>query len=396
MLLVAKITFGVCWILIAYTYVGFPLLLALLARRRGVLPVLPTRAEADLPRVTMVVAAYNEAAVLPAKLANTWAIDYPAERFTLLIGSDGSADATPEILRGCKDTRLRAHCFPERRGKISVLNDLAARAGTDILIMSDANTLFAPDAVRLLVAPFADPAVGCVSGELVIEQEGGVSGEGIYWKYEGWIKRNESRLGFLIGCNGGIFALRRNLYDVLPASTIIEDFVLTLRVLEKGFQVQFEPKARGTEPACISAKAEMTRKIRIGAGGFQALGLTRPLLHPRFGAIAFAFWGHKVLRWLAPQFIVIALLANLALIRLPLFAAFLILQIGGAFIALRAYQARPGRETGRLARPIGYFYLMNYALLCGFFRFLFGTQRVTWDRAAPPESPSALEAEANA
>ncbi len=392
----AKILFGVCWILIFYTYAGFPLLLALLARRRPSAVAAPEVSEADLPPVTMIVAAYNEAAVLPAKLENTWAIDYPADKFTLLIGSDGSEDDTPEILRGCADSRLQALCFSERRGKISVLNDLVARAGTEILVMSDANTMFAPDAVRLLARPFADSAVGCVSGELVIEQEGGVSGEGIYWKYEGWIKRNESRLGFLIGCNGGIFALRRSLYDRLPASTIVEDFVLTLRVLEKKSQVRFEPGARGTEPACASAKAEMTRKIRIGAGGFQALGLTRALLHPRYGVIAFAFWGHKVLRWLVPQFFLIAFIANLVLLRLPLFAAALLLQIVGALFALRAYFARPGREPGRLARPIGYFYLMNYALLCGFFRFLFGTQRVTWDRAAPPPPASSREAELNA
>ena len=392
----AKILFCFCWMLIFYTYAGFPLLLAFIARRGGNAISIAEVAEEDLPRVTMIVAAYDEATALPAKLANTWALDYPADRFTLLIGSDGSADATPEILRDCDEARLQAHCFAERRGKISVLNDLVARAKTEILIMSDANTMFAPDAIRLLVAPFADPAVGCVSGELVIEQAGGVSGEGIYWKYEGWIKRNESRLGFLIGCNGGIFALRCSLYDVLPTSTIVEDFVLTLRVLEKGFRVRFEPGARGTEPACISAKAEMTRKIRIGAGGFQALGLTRSLLHPRFGVIAFSFWGHKVLRWLVPQFFLLALLSNLVLLRAPLFAALLVLQTGGAFIALRAYHAKPGREPGRLARPVGYFYLMNYALLCGFFRFLFGAQRVTWDRAAPPDSTSAYEAEVNA
>ena len=394
----AKFLFGVGWALIIYTYAGFPLLLAALARRRAVAPASSKiePVEDALPRVTMVIAAYNEAAVLPAKLANTWALDYPANKFTLLIGSDGSEDATPQTLRDCADPRLQAHCFPARRGKISVLNDLVARAGTEILVMSDANTMFAPDAVRLLVAPFADPAVGCVSGELVIEQEGGVSGEGLYWKYEGWIKRNESRLGFLIGCNGGIFALRRALYESLPASTIVEDFVLTLRVLERNFQVRFEPAARGTEPPCASAKAEMIRKIRIGAGGFQALGLTRALLHPRFGAMAFAFWGHKVLRWLVPQFFLMALFANVVLLRSPLFAALFLLQVGGAGLALRAYRARPGQEPGRLARPIGYFYLMNYALLCGFFRFLFGTQRVTWDRAAPPESNSARGAEGNA
>ena len=392
----AKMLFGCGWALILYTYLGFPLLLALLARRRPAASAAKKLSDAELPRVTMIVAAYNEAAALPAKLANTWAIDYPADKFTLLIGSDGSVDATPQMLRDCSDPRLQAHCFSTRRGKISTLNDLVARAETEILVMSDANTQFAPDAVRLLVAPFADPAVGCVSGELALEQEGGVSGEGLYWKYEGWIKRNESRLGFLIGCNGGIFALRRPLYDRLPASTIVEDFVLTLRVLEKRSQVRFEPKARGTEPACVSAKAEMVRKIRIGAGGFQALGLTRALLHPRFGAVAFAFWGHKVLRWLVPQFFLLALCANLVLLRSPLFAGLLALQIGGAALALRAYHATPGREPGRLARPIGYFYLMNYALLCGFFRFLFGTQRVTWDRAAPPEPTAAREAEVNA
>ena len=392
----AKILFGMGWAAIFYTYAGFPLLLALWARGRAKAVSAQKQSDRELPRVAMVIAAYNEADILPAKLANTWDIDYPADKFTLLIGSDGSDDRTPELLRDCDDPRLRAHCFPQRRGKISVLNDLVARASAEILVMSDANTLFAPDAVRLLVAPFADPAVGCVSGELVIEQEGGVSGEGIYWKYEGWIKRNESRLGFLIGCNGGIFALRRALYETLPASTIVEDFVLTLRVLEKKFKVRFEPSARGTEPACASARAEMVRKIRIGAGGFQALGLTRTLLHPRFGAVAFAFWGHKVLRWLVPQFFLMALLANVILLRSPLFAGLFLLQTGGAALALRAYHAKPGREPGRLSRPIGYFYLMNYALLCGFFRFLSGTQRVTWDRAVPPEPAPAHEAEANA
>ena len=385
--------FGLCWSLIIYTYLLFPLLLAGLARRKRGDESSPAFAEAtheeNLPRVAMVVAAYNEAAVLPAKLANTWQINYPADKFTLVIGSDGSDDDTPKILAECSDPRLQAHAFTARRGKISVLNDIAARTNAEILVMSDANTMFQPEAVRELVRHFADPRIGCVSGELGLEQNGGVSGEGIYWKYEGWIKRNESRLGFLIGCNGGIFALRRVLYEPLPASTIVEDFVLTLRVLERGFQVRFAPEARATEPACESASAEMVRKIRIGAGGFQALGLTRGLLHPRCGAVAFAFWSHKVLRWLVPQFFLFALLANLALLRLPFFQVTLALQIVGALLAVRAYRAGPGQaggmagKLGKITRPVSYFYLMNYALLCGFFRFLFGTQRVTWDRAVP-------------
>ena len=374
------------WGLIAFTYVVFPVLLSLLAhrpaRRLHALPAAPLSEDA-LPPVALVVAAYNEAAVLAGKLENTWQLDYPASKLEVLIGSDGSSDATNAILQACSDSRLRPFVFAERRGKISVLNDMLAHTHADLVVMSDANTLLAPDTLRKIVAPFADPRVGCVSGELALTQNGGVSGEGLYWKYEGWIKRNESRLGFLIGCNGGIFALRRALYDPLPASTIIEDFVLTLRVLQKGYRVYFEPAARATEPACATARAEMIRKIRIGAGGWQALGLTRSLLHPRYGACAFAFWGHKVLRWLVPLFCLIALVANAALLRQPLYSGLFVAQVMGALVALRAYHASPTSPLSKWTRPISYFYLMNYALGCGFVRFLFGTQRVTWDRAAP-------------
>jgi cellulose synthase/poly-beta-1,6-N-acetylglucosamine synthase-like glycosyltransferase len=284
---------------------------------------------------------------------------------------------------------LRPFFFSERRGKISVLNDLMAHADADIVVMSDANTLLAPDALRRLVVHFQDPCVGCVSGELSLENDGGASGEGLYWKYEGWIKRNESRLGFLIGCNGGIFALRRSLYDPLPPSTIVEDFVLTLRILQKGYRILFDPEARATEPACSTSRDEMTRKIRIGAGGWQALGLTRALLHPRHGTRAFAFWGHKVLRWLVPLLLLAALLVNVALLGRPLYDTLLGTQFLGALIALWAYRAGPTSPPPKWTRPISYFFLMNYALGCGFARFLFGTQRVTWDRSAPANPPEA-------
>jgi cellulose synthase/poly-beta-1,6-N-acetylglucosamine synthase-like glycosyltransferase len=330
----------------------------------------------------MIVAAYNEADVLPAKLANTREIDYPRDRLTLVIGSDGSSDGTPELLLSCDDRQVRAFAYEERRGKISVLNDLVRQTDADILVMSDANTMFSPDAVRHLVKRFHDPRVGCVSGELALERDGGVSGEGLYWKYEGWIKRNESRLGFLIGCNGGIFALRRSLYEPLPPSTLVEDFVLTMRLLERGHRIEFEPEARATEPSCATARAEMVRKIRIGAGGFQALGLTAALLHPRFGLRSFAYWGHKVLRWLVPLFCAVALASNLALVGEELYRVLLAGQLAGAAIAGWSYSARPGMELPRWTRPISYFYLMNFALFCGFWRFVFRTQRVTWDRAS--------------
>src|SRR5579862_1231441 len=368
------LVFWTAWGLVAYTYVGFPLLLALLAwiaSWRGARASAAPLADAALPKFALVIAAYNEESVIADKLANTWQLDYPTHKLDVLIGSDGSDDGTAEILAGCEDPRLRSFLFTERRGKISVLNDLMAHTDADIVVMSDANTLYSPDAIRKLVAHFQDPYVGCVSGELSLENDGGASGEGLYWRYEGWIKRNESRLGFLIGCNGGIFALRRALYDPLPSSTIVEDFVLTLRVLQKGYRVHFAPEARAIEPACATSRAEMIRKIRIGAGGWQALGRTRALLHPRYGARAFAFWGHKVLRWLVPLFLLTALVANVALLKQPLYGVLFGIQFLGALIAIWAYGAGPGSQLPKWTRPISYFFLMNYALGCGFVRFLF-------------------------
>lgn len=381
-MLFLEIAFWTAWLLILYTYVLFPVLLAGVARLRGrECEAAPLRDE-ELPRVAMIVAAYNEEAALPEKLANTWRLDYPADRFEVLIGSDGSSDASARLLQECSDARLRAFCFPERRGKIAVLNDLVSRTDAEILIMSDANTSFEPGSLRKLVAPFRDPRIGCVSGQLLLEQDGGVSGEGLYWRYESWIKRSESRLGTLIGCNGGIYAVRRELYRPLPESTVVEDFVISMSVLEQGRRVILEPAARATEPPCPSARAEMVRKTRIGAGSYQALGLTAALLHPRFGLSAFAYWGHKVLRWSVPLLLLLAFAANAALAATePVYPWILLAQGVGVLVAAVSY-SRPTWSPPRWVRPVSYFYLMNFALLCGFFRFLFGTQRVTWERVA--------------
>ncbi|HEY3328864.1 MAG TPA: glycosyltransferase family 2 protein [Capsulimonadaceae bacterium] len=375
------ILFATSWAIVLYTYVVYPIVLAVVAklvRARDVHPY--PLADDALPTVTMIVAAHDEADVLPAKLANTWEIDYPADKLTLLVGSDGSSDATEEILAAEPDPRLRSFPFAERRGKISVLNDLVGEANGDILVMSDANTIYAPDAVRRLVAHFADERIGCVSGELRLDNGGGVSGEGLYWKYENWIKRNSSRLGFLIGCNGGIYAIRRSAYVKLREDTIVDDFVICLNVLRQGSRVILDRTATATEPACDSAADEMVRKIRIGAGGWQAVTMTGDLLSPTKGIVAAAYWSQKVLRWASPVFILLALIANVALVHIPAFAALLAIQVAGIAISATAAKTMLGSSIPKALRPITYFYLMNYALLCGLWRFLTNTQRVTWER----------------
>lgn len=388
---------GVCWALIAYTYAAFPLLVAALSRLAGRDAPADAGPEDELPRVTILVAAHNEERFIEAKIRNTWQLDYPPDRLTLLIGSDGSTDATPDLLRNAQAPRLQAEIFPRRRGKVSVVNDLIAQAKAEIVLLSDANTLLAPDAVRKLVRHFRDPRVGCVNGALAIEHNGGVSGEGIYWKYELWIKRHESRLGFVIGCYGGILAIRRELYQPIPASTIVEDFVLTMRIMEQGRIVRFDPEARATEPASASSHDEWERKVRIGAGDYQALALTKQLLHPRYGLKAFAFWSHKVLRWLVPFFLLGALACNLAIVALggarglafDLFAGLFAAQAAAIALSALIFRLPAGTRTPGWLRPISYFYLMNYALLCGFFRWARGGQPVTWRQAARQASGEA-------
>jgi cellulose synthase/poly-beta-1,6-N-acetylglucosamine synthase-like glycosyltransferase len=257
--------FWASWFLIIYTYVIFPIILSVLSfylkKDNYSAPLATSDRPEFLPKVAMVVAAYNEEKVISEKLNNSWAIDYPHDRFILVVGSDGSDDKTNNILSTCEDKRLFFYNFNQRRGKISIINDIMSdlnrNSDVEIIVMSDANTIFDKNSIRNLVRHFENPKIGCVSGELILSQDGGVSGEGLYWKYECWIKNNESKLGFLIGCNGGIFAIRKEVYEPLPSSVIVEDFVMTMRLLEKGWQVKFDPEARGSEPPCPTSKAEM-------------------------------------------------------------------------------------------------------------------------------------------
>jgi len=374
-----------------YTYFFYPLLLWLAGEfirwRRKNSPVeggtsaIPDEA---LPRVTMVISAYNEEAVLPDKIANCRAIDYPAEKLSFLIGSDGSDDGSWRILRGIKDKRFRSLHISSRQGKVQMLNRLMKLARCDIVVFSDANTMYQPDAIRELVRCFANEKVGIVIGKLELTAAANprlCQPEGWYWRYENRIKQMESLLAAVPTINGGIFAIRRDLYEELPAQAITEDQVLGMKIMVRGRHCLFAQKAVARE-TFSNWQDELRRRIRISAGNFQSLFLVPRILNPRCGRVWLTFVSHKLLRWLVPFFMVTMLAANLLLVGEPFYGSTLLVQ--GLFYLcgmLGVVLPNLGGALKVLAIP-KYILAMNLAILLGLGRFLSGRQRVTWAKAA--------------
>jgi cellulose synthase/poly-beta-1,6-N-acetylglucosamine synthase-like glycosyltransferase len=388
----AELAFFGAALLLVHTYFLYPLLLLVLdgfAQVRANLRFLRggeerrrSKVAGGQPAVSLVVAAFNEASCISEKIANSLAVDYPQERFELLIGSDGSSDGTDEQVRAVADPRVRLSAAP-RAGKTSVLNRCIPVARGDIVILSDANTMIDPAAVKRLVRHFEDPEVGAVCGRLKLYNRVRKDyEESAYWSYESVLKFLEGKHGAVMGANGGLYAIRRTLFTALPASTIVDDFVIPLRIMELGFQVRYEPEALAYEETTEDYEKEFGRRARIAAGNFQSLRLVPGLLLPTAGFRAFAFWSHKVLRWCAPALMAVALVANLLLLGHPFFRLTFLLQ--ALFYAL-AFAGRAGLARGRLRRAASvayYFVTMNLAIAVGFWRFVRRSQGAAWDRTA--------------
>ena len=375
----------------AYAYVGYPILLfvlaALVQTGRDVCYLL-SRAERRRrsnrrPRVSIILAAYNEEHVLDHTLRNVLALDYPRDLVEIIIGSDGSTDGTVEIARRYEPEGVRVSAFRERRGKIAVINACAAQAKGDILVFSDANTLLRPDAVSKLVRHFDAPTVGAVCGELhLVTADGRLSNESLYWRYEMGLKMLESRLDSVLGANGAIYAVRKELFPSLPGNLITDDFIIPMKVRAKHFRVAYDPEAVAEEDAPVGVADEFRRRMRIGAGNWQALWHCRRLLLPWMGFVSFAFWSHKVLRWLTPFLLPVGLFGSLLLLAEPVWQVLFGLQV--VFYGAAAL----GCALGRLRVPVGplkmpyYFLALNSALAIGLLRGALGVQRAAWKRTA--------------
>lgn len=375
--------FFVCAALVVYHYLLYPALVILLSKLRKVVASAPDRAPAStLPSLTVVIAAYNEERVIAQKLENTLALDYPAERLQVIVAAHGSSDATAELARGFESRGVKVLHDPVRRGKTAALNRAVEAATSEIIVFSDANNQFNADALRQLVRHFADPQVGGVCGLKQIyesaDRESAV-GDGLYWKYESAIKIAESRLGSITTADGEIFAIRRALYQPLDETLINDDTAITFELVRNRYRVLYEPAARSYEHASIRIEDDFNVKVRMVSGGFQTLSRYWRFLLPPRRAFAWAFISHKVLRWLAAEFLLVMLVCSVVLVSQPFFQLMLLAQLGFYALAWVGWRRRAlGAMPIALYVPF-YFCAMNLAALFGLYRYV--TSTTQWKKA---------------
>src|SRR5580765_6039627 len=294
------VTFWACALLLAYMYLGYPAL----AWARAALKPRPPLPDAPLPFVSVVVVAHDEADRIGARIENLLAQDYPSDRIELLIASDGSTDDTAQRARAWARDGVVVIAFAARRGKAAVLNDVVPRARGAIVVLADARQRFAPDTVRALTRLFASPAVGAVSGELILTERPDAPavgcGVGVYWRYEKLIRKSESRIDSTVGATGAVYAIRRGLFEPIAEDTLLDDVLIPLRIVRRGYRVVFEPAARAWDRVAASAEEELARKVRTLAGNFQLFSRESWLLDPHRNRIWLATVSHKGLRLLGP------------------------------------------------------------------------------------------------
>jgi cellulose synthase/poly-beta-1,6-N-acetylglucosamine synthase-like glycosyltransferase len=380
-----EILFWVAVGLIIHTYLGYPLSLPLLRTIFGLRPRLrPKSASPRKPKVSLIIAAYNEEAVIEEKIRNSFELEFPRRNLEILIGSDGSTDRTESIVaRYAPHVRLVS--FNKQGGKAAVLNQLVPMAQGDILVFCDANTMLTPNALQKLLAPFDDQRIGCVCGRLLLHDAGQSAlgiGESMYWNLESEIKKLEGRLGIVIGANGGIYAIRKELFEPIPVDRkAMDDFYVTTRVLKAGKAAIYEPQAIGSEETSLDAFGEYHRKVRISQANFNLLGRYLPLLNPLRPLVAYGFFSHKLLRWIAPLLMMFAFTANLTLLGSnPLYTGLFALQGAFYLAAFLGWMGNGATRRSKLLLIPYYFVSMNSALLLGMFKALKGKDGGAWKR----------------
>ena len=389
-MVIVTVLFWFSVLFVFYTYIGYPLLAALFAKFK----VLPKILSVEYPSVTLLITAYNEESVITKKIENSLNLDYTSDKLQILIAADGSSDKTPELVKQFGD-RVELNYIPPRQGKMAAINRAIPRVWGDIIVFSDANNMYEPDSLKKLIAPFADPAVGATTGAKLIIQDGGdlSSAEGIYWKYESWIKKNQTTLGTCTSSVGEMLAVRRSYYMAPPNNIINDDYYIVLDLIKRGYRVYYVPEARSLEYISANEQDEITRRSRISTGHYQAIFLSPRLLPFNRPVVIWHIVSHKFCRALSPFGFIMAFIANVLLVVFPatspnsliflspLYAALILaLQLGFYLLALLGNYVKLPGLPGKVIYICTYLVNSNYALLKGFIGYATKKQTSVWQR----------------
>lgn len=389
-----KIIFWILLFIVFYAYLGYGILLFILVRIKRLFKKKKTINNPGYePEVTLFVAAYNEKDYVDAKIENSFSLEYPSEKVHQVWVTDGSNDGTPDRLKKYTGKGVEVYHEDARGGKIGAMNRGIQFVKTPIVIFSDGNTMLGKESIRRIVNLFADPKVGCVSGEKRIfnkEKDSAAATEGIYWKYESTLKKWDAELYSVVGAAGELFAIRTELFEKVEKDTLLDDFIISLRIAMKGYTIQYDPEAYAIESPSANVKEELKRKIRIAAGGIQSIVRLKPLLNIfKYGLLSFQFISHRVLRWtLAPLSLPFIFLLNFYLawqIGLDhwsnLYTLLFYAQVLFYVMALTGWYLENRKISLKILFVPYYFFVMNYAVFAGIVRYFKGQQTVNWERA---------------
>lgn len=385
-----KFIFWFSFAIIFYSYIGYGILLFILVAIKKLFRKKKSKPSATYePFVTLVVAAYNEEDFILEKIENTLNLNYPADKLQVIFITDGSSDKTPDLIRNNSPFELLHQS--ERRGKVAAMNRAFQFVKAPIIIFCDANTLLNKECIREIAAHYEDEKVGAVAGEkkIMVSKDGkaAAAGEGLYWKYESFLKKLDSEFYSVMGAAGELFSVRTSLFEKAGEDVIIEDFVQSMKVCQNGYVVHYEPKAYAMETGSLSMKEEQKRKIRISAGAFQAMVILKDLFNVfKYPVIAFQFISHRILRWtICPLAIVTLFISNIFLVVKdsgPVYFVFLFLQFLFYGLAIVGWIFANRNIKIKVLYIPYYFLFMNVSVFLGFARFVRKNQSVLWEKAA--------------
>lgn len=378
--------FWISVFLVFYHFIGYGVLITLLSKLKKKKPSLPELSEDDLPEISLVIAAYNEEDIIIDKINNSLALDYPAEKLKIHFVTDGSTDKTNKIIDRYKQIKLWYR--PARAGKIAAINRVMPKIKSHLTIFSDANVMINREGIKQLVAHFQSNRIAVVSGEKTIIKNhidnASGSGEGFYWKYESFLKRKDAEWNTLVGSAGELFAMRTHLFTPVEQDTLIEDFVMTMRIAAHGYKVAYEPKALALETASESVSEEKKRKIRISAGGIQAVIKLWPLLNFfKYRKLTFQYISHRALRWTLIPIALVSILVLAPLLAETHWVYELTFRGQTIFylLAFAGYTLREAKTSTKYIHVPYYFVFMHLCVVLGWIKYFRGKQSVTWEKS---------------